>query len=124
MRTRSRIAALIIALIVAMAAGGVLVAQNAPHALVAGTVFRENGFSLAGAMVTLIAKGAGKDATKRKPLKSMSDARGEFTFRVSPAPGTYLVKATMKGFKPAEKEASLGGEERVDVTLISTPDAK
>jgi hypothetical protein len=128
MRTRSRIAALIIALIVAMAAGGVLVAQNAVHALVAGTVFRENGFSLAGATVTLIAKNTGndtgKDAAKRKPLKSISDARGEFAFHVSPAPGTYVVKATMKGFQPVEKEASVGGEERVDVTLILTPESK
>ncbi len=128
MRTGSKIAGLIVALMSAMAAGGVLVAQNTAHALVAGTVFRENGFSLAGATVTLIAKNTGtdtgKDAARRKTLKSLSDARGEFTFRVSPAPGTYLVKATMKGFQPAEKEATVGGEERVDVTLILTPESK
>ena len=120
------------ALNIAVAAGGVLLAQNAAHALVAGTVFRENGFSLAGATVTLIAKNTGNDtgndtgkaAAKRKPLRAISDARGEFTFRVSPVPGTYMVKATMKGFQAVEAETSVGGEERVDVTLILTPESK
>jgi len=107
------------ALIATMAAGGVLAAQDSAHALVAGTVFRESGFSLPGATVTLIAKDStGKDAAKRKPLKAMSDARGEFTFRVPPEPRKYMIKATMKGFQPAETEASVSGEERVDVTLI------
>jgi hypothetical protein len=120
MTTRSRIAARIVFLTAVMVAGGVLAAQNEAYAVVAGTVFRENGLSLAGATVTLVAK----DAAKRKPVKSMSDARGEFAFRVSPAPGTYVVRATIKGFQPAEKEASVGGEERVDVTLILTPESK
>jgi hypothetical protein len=85
-----------------------------PHAVVAGTVFKESGFSLEGATVTLVPKGAAKP----KPLRTTSDARGEFAFRVRPGPGTYVVKASMKGFQPAEKEASVAGEERVEVTLI------
>src|SRR5207249_4537922 len=102
MRTGSRIAALVIVL-----AGGLVAQKNdSAHAVVAGTVFRENGFSLAGARVTLIAKGAAKDS-KQKPLRSISDARGEFAFRVPPVTGAFLVKADMKGFQSAEKEASV-----------------
>ena len=134
MMTSSRIAAGIVCLI-GVVAGSALAAQNAAHAIVAGTVFRDNGFSLAGATVTLTVKDTGKDtatgkdtgkdtARKNKPVKSMSDARGEFSFRVSPAPASYVVKATMKGFQPAEKEASVSGEERADVTLILTPESK
>ena len=120
----TRIKIRIAVLVIALAAGGVLTGQNAAHAVVAGTVFRENGFSLSGATVTLIAKDTVKGAAKRKPLRSASDARGEFAFQVPPAAGTYVVKAAMKGFQPAEKEASVGGEERVDVTLILAPESK
>jgi len=47
------------------------------RAVVAGVVFRENGFSLPGATVTL----AMKEAPKGKKLQAVSDARGEFAFR-------------------------------------------
>jgi hypothetical protein len=94
--------------------------NDAPHAVVAGTVFRENGFSLAGVTVTL----AVKDAPKVKKLQSVSDSKGEFAFRVAPGAGNYVVKATMKGFQPAEKEASVAGEERVEVTLVLPSESK
>jgi len=88
--------------------------------VVAGAVFRENGFSLPGAKVTL----AVKDALKGKKLDAVSDARGEFAFRVAPQAGTYVVSASMKGFEPAEKEASVSGEERIEVTLVLSPESK
>src|SRR6266446_2300536 len=73
MRIRSRTAALFVVIANVIATGGVLVAQNgaqdAAHAVVAGTVFRENGLSLAGATVTLMAKDTGDNAAKRKPLR-------------------------------------------------------
>ncbi len=94
--------------------------DDLPHAVVAGAVFRENGFSLPGAMVTL----AVKDAPKARKLQAVSDARGEFAFRVAPEAGIYLVRASMKGFQPAEKEAAIGGEERVEVTLVLPAESK
>jgi hypothetical protein len=94
--------------------------NDAPHAVVAGTVFRENGFSLPGATVTL----AVKDAPKVKKLQSVSDAHGEFAFRVAPGAAAYVVKAAMKGFQPAEKEATVAGEERVEVTLVLPSESK
>jgi Carboxypeptidase regulatory-like domain len=94
--------------------------KDAAYAVVAGTVFRDSGFSLSGATVTL----AVKDAPKVKKLQSVSDARGEFAFRVPPVAGTYVVRASMKGFQPAEKEASVTGEERVEVTLMLSSESK
>jgi hypothetical protein len=98
---------------------------DAPHAVVAGTVFRDNGFSLPGAAVTLAMKDApGAPKRKMRTLQSVSDGRGEFAFRVSPAAATYLVRASLKGFQSVEKEASVAGEERVEVTLVLPAESK
>jgi hypothetical protein len=123
MRTRpgSKLAA--VAFACALLLSGALRAQrksDEAHAVVAGAVFRENGFSLPGATVTL----ALKDAPKGKKLQAVSDARGEFAFRVLPGAATYVVKASMKGFQAAEKEAAIGGEERVEVTLVLPAESK
>jgi len=90
------------------------------YAVIAGTVFREDGFSLPGAVVTVLPK----DAPGRKKLEAVSDARGEFAFRVPAGSAAYVVKAAHKGFQPAEKEASVSGEGRVDVTLILSAESK
>jgi Carboxypeptidase regulatory-like domain len=98
---------------------------DAPHAVVAGTVFRENGFALPGAAVTLAVKDApGVPRKKIKQLQSVSDGRGEFAFRVSPGAATYVVGASLKGFQSVEKEASVAGEERVEVTLVLPAESK
>jgi hypothetical protein len=88
--------------------------------VIAGTVFQDSGFSLAGAHVTL----SRKDAPKVKGMQSVSDSRGEFAFRVSPAPAAYVVKASLKGYQPAEREVSVTGEERVEVTLSLPTESK
>ena len=99
--------------------------NDAPHAVVAGTVFRENGFSLPGAAVTLAVKEApGAPKTKMKKLQSVSDGRGEFAFRVPPGAATYVVRASLKGFQAIEKEASVSGEERVEVTIMLPVESK
>ena len=99
--------------------------NDAPHAVVAGTVFRENGFSLPGAEVTLAVKDEpGVPKRKMRKLQSVSDPRGEFAFRVSPGAATYVVRASMKGFQSIEKEASVSGEERVEVTLVLPAESK
>jgi Carboxypeptidase regulatory-like domain len=90
------------------------------YAVVAGTVFRDSGFSLPGATVTL----APKADPKAKRLQTTSDARGEFAFRVPAAPATYVVRASLKGFRLEEKEAAVGDEGRVEVTFLLTPEAK
>jgi hypothetical protein len=91
-----------------------------PYAVVAGTVFRESGLSLPGAMVTLTPK----HKPKAKKLEAVSDARGEFAFHVPVTPATYLVRASLKGFHPEEKESAIGGEGRMDVTFVLAPESK
>jgi len=112
----SKLAVLLVCGLLSSAAGK----KPEPYAVVAGTVFREDGFSLPGASVTLLPK----DAPKGKKLEAVSDARGEFAFRVPAGVATYIVKAVRKGFQPAEKEASVSGEERVDVTLLLSAESK
>src|SRR5882724_951772 len=59
------------------------------YALIAGTVFRESGFALPGAEVTLTPEAGEAPNAKNKKLKAISDARGEFAFRVPPLPWRY-----------------------------------
>ena len=61
---------------------------------------------------------------KIKKIESVSDSRGEFAFRVAPVASTYVVKASLKGFQSVEKEASVSGEERVEVTLVLPAESK
>jgi Carboxypeptidase regulatory-like domain len=112
----SKFAVLLVCGLLSSAAGK----KPEPYAVLAGTVFREDGFSLPGASVTL----RPKDTPKAKKLEAVSDARGEFAFRVPAGAATYLVKAARKGFQPAEKEASVSGEGRVDVTLLLSAESK
>ena len=120
-KTGSKLIVLLVCGLLSSAAGK----KPEPYAVVAGTVFREDGFSLPGASVTLVPKDAPKkDAPKSKKLEAVTDARGEFAFRVPAGAAAYVVKAARKGFQPAEKEASISGEGRVDVTLILSAESK
>lgn len=95
------------------------------YALVAGTVFQESGYALPNAGVTLIPEPQGDNArAKVKKLDAISDARGEFVFRVPPGSTQYTLKVAAKGFQPAQKSVSVQGEERVDVTFQLQPESK
>lgn len=93
--------------------------QAEDYAIVAGTVFRDPGFALPGAKVVLTLRGSGK-----KIAESVSSPRGEFAFRVQPNPATYVVKASLKGYRTEEKEAAIEGQERIDVSLVLSPESK
>jgi hypothetical protein len=93
----------------------------APHAVIAGTVFRDPGFAQPGSAVTLFLKG---DPKGKKLQEAMSDARGEFAFRVPPGPATYIVHASLKGFRPTQQEIEIAGEEQVNATLLLVPESK
>ena len=101
----------------ALAQGG---KKNAPYAVVAGTVFRDPGFAQPGATVVLTRK----DDPTFKKQEAASDSRGDFAFRVPPGPGAYVVRAALKGFKPAQQEISVSGEEYVNATLLLVPESK
>jgi Carboxypeptidase regulatory-like domain len=95
-----------------------------PAALIGVSVFREPGFAVPGAEVQLSATPSGQPAPKMKKIKGVSNARGEFVFRVPPGPMQYTVSVSVKGLKPQAKAVSVQGEERVDVTFTLERESK
>jgi len=88
---------------------------QATYAVVAGTVFQEDGHLLPGAEVILTPSPEDGSPPGRKPLRGVSDARGEFAFRVPAMPMRYTVTVKARGFRAQEKRVSISGEERSDV---------
>jgi hypothetical protein len=92
-----------------------------PDTVIAGTVFRDPGYALPEATVTLVRR----DDPKHKKLAEMTTSfRGEFVIHVPAAPLVYLVKASAKGFRAEEKEASVTGLDRVDLMFNLEPEKK
>ena len=128
-RTKTRTGAELVILTLLLAGGALLPAadlaqkdKDSDSAVVAGTVFREPGFMLPGAEVTLTVAEASPNAKKFKPQKAVSDSRGEFAFRVPPYPSKYLVSAKARGYVQQEKTVEVaGGPQRVDVYLELKP---
>jgi hypothetical protein len=84
-------------------------------ALIAGTVFRDSGFALPGAEISVKPSPEGVPKLKIKSVKTMSDPRGEFAIRVPAVPMRYTVKVKAPGFREQSKSVSISGDERVDV---------
>jgi hypothetical protein len=95
--------------------------KEAAHAVIAGTVFRDPGFAQPGAAVTLSLK---DDPKEKRLQEAVSDNRGEFVFRVLPVQATYVVHATLKGYRPVRQEIEISGEEQVNTTLLLVPESK
>jgi len=95
--------------------------QAESYSVVAGTVFRDPGFALPDAKVVLTLRG---DPKAKKLQEAVTNYRGEFAFQVAPKEAAYVVKASMKGYGPEEKEAAISGGERVEVNLVLVPLSK
>jgi hypothetical protein len=92
-----------------------------PDTVIGGSVFRVPGYALPEATVTLIRQ----DDPKQKKLASATTTyRGEFSFHVPAAQAVYVVKASAKGYRSEEKEASVTGADRVDLTFTLEPETK
>jgi hypothetical protein len=99
--------------------------QAEPYGLVAGTVFREPGFALAGAEVTLVADPeSGVAPAGLKKQKASTGARGEFAFRVPVAAMRYALHAQARGYTSQDKRTSIEGEQRVEVTFLLARESK
>lgn len=92
-------------------------------AVVAGTVFRDPGFALPGAEITLEPDKDKPAGVKTKAQKAVSDGRGEYAFRVPVTPLRYTVSVRANGFRPEVKQVQIQGEQRVDVYFQLQPEA-
>jgi hypothetical protein len=96
-----------------------------PYALLEGTVFRETGFSLPNAEIVVIPDPPpGTPPAKIKKMQAVSDAHGEFAFRLPTASMRYTVKVSAKGYRSEEKSVTVQGEDRVDVNFQLHEDSK
>jgi len=91
------------------------------RSVIAGTVFRDPGFAVPGAEIEMIE--VRTDGKKAKPLKTVTDGRGEFAFTVPPVEAKYRVKASAKGLQPEEKETTSSPGVRMDVFFSLKPAA-
>jgi hypothetical protein len=95
------------------------------YSLIAGTVFSANGYALPGAEVALAPDPQPDNAPqKARKLQVVADSRGEFAFRVPPGAMHYILSASAKGYRAAQKPVVLQGEDRVDVTFQLDPESK
>lgn len=85
-----------------------------PYGVIAGTVFRETGFSFAGVEIVVVWELEGK---KKKDWKARTDARGEFAFRVPAAMGRYTVRVKAEGYAPEERVVEIGVDERRELSI-------
>jgi hypothetical protein len=129
--TRRLLAAAVFWLAGALACGSAAGQKNASYAIVEGTVFHDPGLALPDARVVLQLRDdpASKKDPRAKKQEAVTNYRGEFQFHVPATAAVYVVKATMKGFHPEQKEAEVAGgaasgEERVTVNLILSPESK
>jgi carboxypeptidase family protein len=93
-------------------------AESESYAVVSGTVFRDPGFALPNATVTLIPAPAEESPkSKIKKQETVCNSRGEFAFRLPPVSMRYTVRAAAKGYSDEEKSVEVEGEARVNVNF-------
>jgi hypothetical protein len=95
-----------------------------PFALIAGSVFRDTGFSLAGAELIVEPAPEAKAPVKFKRIKTVTDARGEFAVRVPSVPMRYTVSVKAQRYRLDKKEVSIDGEGRVELFFRLEPETK
>ena len=92
-----------------------------PDTVIEGTIFRDPGYALPEATVTLVRR---DDPKHKKVAEITTNFRGEFAIHVPATPAVYVVKASARGFHPEEKEASVTGLDRVELMLTLEPEKK
>lgn len=90
-------------------------------AVLAGTVFRDAGFSLRGAEIVVT---PAKDGKKKARWTATSDARGEFFLRLPAGPASYNVVVRAPGYREQRKEVTFAADERYDFSFLLEPDTE
>jgi hypothetical protein len=112
---------LFLALLVAAAMAGDKKKPGDAETVIAGSVFHDPGYALPEATVTLTLH---DDPKHKKLAQQETTFRGEFAFHVPSSPAVYVVKASAKGYRSQEKEASVTGPDRIDLTFTLEPETK
>jgi hypothetical protein len=99
-------------------------AADKPQAVIAGTIFRDPGFAFPRVELTLTAITLPPGVKKLKPMKTASDIRGEYSFRVPAGSALYKVVASAPGFAAEQREVEIAASERIDVYLTLKPNAR
>ncbi len=95
------------------------------YSVIAGTVFRDPGFALPGALVVLEEVDPPAAKGKRmKPQKVNSDSHGEYAFRLPASEAKFKLTATAKGFVSQVKETVATAGVRVDVFFELKPESR
>lgn len=89
------------------------------YSVIAGSVFRDPGFSLPGVAIELIE--VRSDGKKPKVQKAVTDSRGEFAFRMPAQETKFKVRAAAKGLQKEEKDATSVPGARIDVFFTLKP---
>lgn len=91
------------------------------YGLIMGTVFREPGFALPGAALILEPEPEPGASVRVKKMKAVSDARGEFVFRVPAAAMRYRLVVSAPGYESQSRTVVQSGEESQDVFFTLRP---
>lgn len=87
--------------------------KAADYALVKGSVFREDGFSVRGVRVVC------RRANESKPRwEAVTGEAGEFAFRLPIGKMQYVISTGAEGFESVPKTVTIENEERQDISLI------
>ncbi|MCC7153377.1 MAG: carboxypeptidase regulatory-like domain-containing protein [Bryobacterales bacterium] len=122
--TGSKFAGALFLLFAAVASGGERPNSQGGYAMLAGTVFRDPGFALPKAEVTVTMTAAADGVKRIKPQKGLTDGRGEFVFRVPPGPAEYKISIKAEGFESIEQTVRIEALERVDRYFTLKPVSK
>ena len=87
-----------------------------PQALLFGSVFQENGFSLRGARVVVANVGHPREKKEAK-----TNVQGEFAVRVPAGKARYTVEVSAEGFATQSKTIEVTGDERIDLSFRLAP---
>lgn len=87
--------------------------KGAEYALIKGSVFRADGFSVRGVRVVC------RRANESKPKwETITGEAGEFAFRLPLGKMQYVIFAEAEGFESVPKTVTIENDERQDIALI------
>jgi len=92
------------------------------YAVVGGAVFDHRGFLVPGARVLIERIPVQDESVPAQKQDSLTNASGEFAFRLPGTPARYRLTASAKGHQPGSITVDVGGSERRHVSIQLEPE--